>query len=150
VLFVLGAQTSISAFNKLNAGLIVSTNSSGKTNIVQPSLNTGFSLFTLDDNVKERMAAFTPLLAPFGNYQSSGTPSVLFYQQIGTVKSNEPLLVFIQDERAKSGFLCGEGIWRWPMMEFAAHGDNSASREVLIKTSNTCRSGIAGTSSVSC
>lgn len=134
VMFVLGTQTSIPQFNQLGSGLTISTGTPGKTNFVQPTLNPGFSLFTLDDKLKDRVGTLTPLLAPFGNYQTSGTPSVLFYQQIGSVKSSEPLLVFTQQDRSKNGFLCGEGIWRWPMLEFASFGEKAAVREFFIKT----------------
>ncbi len=134
VLFILGNQTLLPALNQLDAGLSVVSSGPSRSNPVQIAMNAGFSLFTLDEKVKERVGAFPPLSAPFGEYKPTGNPSVLFYQQIGAVKSNEPLLFFTQQERTRNGFLCGEGCWRWPMSEFAEYGEQEVSRELIVKS----------------
>ncbi len=132
-LFILGSETNLSALNKLSAGLAVVTNTMGKSNAVQPSYNPGFSLFTLDEKVKEKIPQLPPLFAPFGEYRMSGVPTVLCYQQIGSVRSSEPLIFFTQQDQLRTGFICGEGIWRWPMAEYASDGVQSVSRELIVK-----------------
>jgi hypothetical protein len=132
-LFILGSETNLSSLAKLSAGLAVVTSTVGKSNAVLPSLNSGFSLFTLDENVKEKMPQLPPLFAPFGEYKMSGVPTVLCYQQIGAVRSAEPLIFFTQQDQLRTGFICGEGIWRWPMSEYSRSGEATVSRELVIK-----------------
>lgn len=134
MLIVIGTQTSLAALNKLDAGLEVIAGGAAKSNAVQASLDPGFSLFRVDDIIKVRITAFPPLFAPFGDYKPSGTPSVLLYQQIGNVRSDEPLLFFTEKDRVRCGFIAGEGMWRWPVAEYAAHREVTASREILVKT----------------
>lgn len=132
-LFVLGSETNVTALNKLSAGLSIVTNTTGKSNAVQPSFNPGFSLFTLEEKIKEKIPLLPPLFAPFGEYRMSGVPTVLCYQQIGAVRSSEPLIFFSQQDQLRTGFICGEGIWRWPVAEYARDGEQYVSRELLVK-----------------
>ena len=134
VLFVLGSQTDVNLLNKLDAGLLISTSNPGKTNQITAAFNNGFSLFTLEDVVREQLPKFPPLVSPYGEFKTSGAPSVLLYQQVGAVKTGEPLLYFTQDDRMRTGFICGEGWWRWKLSEFAATGNNNVSRELLLKS----------------
>ncbi|MFM8433109.1 MAG: hypothetical protein ACKOA1_09960, partial [Bacteroidota bacterium] len=134
LLLVLGAQTDPVGLTKLNLGLTLQTVNPGKTNVVTPSLAPVFSLFNLDPKLPDHLVKFPPLQSPFGDYKLSGQGAVLLYQKIGSVTSQEPLLAFLHDNKLKTGFLCGEGFWRWPLMENAEFGEATSSRELLLKS----------------
>jgi hypothetical protein len=133
VLFVLGARSSLPALNASGAGITVSS-TLNKVNSVTPSLNNDFSLFTLSDETRSRLPAFPPLLAPFGEYRIQGGGNMLFSQQVGNVQTAAPLLAFTGQEDNRTGLLAGEGYWRWRLADYAAHGDFTASQEILQKT----------------
>ncbi len=133
VLFVLGSQTLVGAFNKAQPDLQLPA-ASGKLNDVAPVLAKDFSLFTTSNELRSYASRFSPLQSPFGNYKGSALKSVLFYQQIGLVESDIPLLFFSQEAVQKRGYLCGEGIWRWRLQDFADHGNHLLFDELILKT----------------
>lgn len=134
VLFILGSTLNVNAFNTLQAGLIIQGGTTEQMNAATPSLETNFSLFNLSDALRGALPSFPPLLAPFGKYKPTGSPYVLLYQQIGSVRSAEPLLFFTESGSSRRGFLCGEGFWRWPIADYDQHGSWEASQELLLKT----------------
>jgi len=132
VWYILGSQSSINVFNTLNTGLDL-TVQSNKMNEVAGSLNSQFSMFSYSPDVAKAMAGWPPLLAPFGTYKMANRQNVALYQQIGKVKTDMPLLFFGGDARQKIGVLCGEGIWKWFMFDYAANQNRKASDEVMDK-----------------
>ncbi|MBK7851206.1 MAG: hypothetical protein IPJ66_08710 [Bacteroidetes bacterium] len=138
ILYILGTQTNVRAFNALNTGLSIS-GSLDKSNPVQAAVNPGFSLFTLSDEMRHILPEFPPLLAPFGRYTLTASNAVLLNQQIGAVSTEDPLLVFFESGESKTGVLCGEGIWRWKLADFRQHDQFNAFTEILTKTiQNLC------------
>jgi hypothetical protein len=134
ILFVLGSNTNVNALNALQAGLSIQGGSSGRMNAAAPVVENNFSLFILSDALRGALPAFPPLLSPFGKYKPAGTPYVMLYQQIGSVRSAEPLLFFTESGRSRRAFLCGEGFWRWPIADYGQNGSWDASQELLLKT----------------
>lgn len=90
-----------------------------------------FSLFTLSDSTRDKIAHFPPLLAPFGNYSGNGVGQVLFKQKIGAVPTGYPLLAFSDENGRRIGVLTGEGLWRWALSEYKAYGNHHAVEELL-------------------
>ncbi len=132
-LYVLGAQTSETAFNAQSAGLEID-GSLNKTNDVVPALSPDFSLFTVSDETRATMQQFPPLLCPFGDYREKANVYVMLKQQIGSVVSNKPMLMFNESSDRKIGVLAGEGIWRWRLSDFQLKGNFNASNEIITKT----------------
>jgi hypothetical protein len=132
VLYVLGSSSSIPAFNALQTGLII-TNSNNKTGESQPNVG-DFSLFTLNDNVKKAINNFPPLISPYGTYKSNANTYSLLKQQIGSVKTDQPLLLFNQGEEQKTAVLAGEGLWKWRLRDYVDNGNQDASSELILKT----------------
>jgi hypothetical protein len=116
VLYVLGAQTGLAALAGLDPTLSVS-GARPASNEVTASVQDGFSLFTLSDEELEVIRKFPPMLAPYGNYKINAEADVLFNQQIGYVKTNFPLMLFSKSAGAKTGYICGEGFWKWRMYD---------------------------------
>ena len=133
LLFVLGSNSDINAFNNLKTGLII-TAKPGNFNDVQPSFNPGFSLFTLEPNDPPLFSEFPPLQAPFGLYQSVSTAEILFFQRTGSVITRDPLLVFIREMQRKTGVLTGENIWRWRLANYARENNTEAFDRLINKT----------------
>ncbi|HRH65932.1 MAG TPA: hypothetical protein PLU53_06520 [Bacteroidia bacterium] len=138
VLYILGTQTNVRAFNALNTGLNISVGLD-KSNPVQVALNPGFSLFTLNDETRHSLPEFPPLMTPFGRYSMNTSNSVLLFQQIGAVTTTDPLLVFFESGPSRTGVLCGEGIWRWKLYDFRDHEQFNSFNEIITKTiQNLC------------
>lgn len=133
LLFVIGKQTLLSAFNNIQQALIISA-SGGKINDATPLFSKDFSLFTVSDDLKKISLQFAPLQVPFGNYKIETSSSVLFYQQIGMVETQQPLLLFAQSGERKTGVICGEGIWRWRLYDFFQNKNHNRFNELINKT----------------
>lgn len=114
--YVLGAQTNLNAFNQLQNQV----GFSGSNHTLQETfshVNKGFTLFDMDQATVRRIEAFDPLQAPFGKLVLNGNSSVVLNQRVGKIDTDYPQLFFMQDNGRKTGFLVGEGLWRWKLSE---------------------------------
>jgi len=132
LLFILGEKSSVAALNQLNVGISIQQINNGFDD-VRPVLNPTFSVFThsFDPTLPE---SFPPLRVPFGNYNTPPTSNILFYQQIGTIQTEKPLIFFASTGNEKTGFICGEGIWRWRISEYSATRAHELTNELILKT----------------
>ncbi|MFA4866811.1 MAG: hypothetical protein WC623_01375 [Pedobacter sp.] len=116
VWYILGAQSNLNLFNQFQKQI----NISGNTSTIQETfsvLNTGFTAFDLDLMMVKQIENFDPLSAPLGKVLINGNSSVVLKQRIGKVNTDYPQLFFMQDDGRKTGFLIGEGLWRWKLSE---------------------------------
>lgn len=74
------------------------------------------------------------MYSPFGTYSEVAPNKLLFYQKIGSIESNDPLIAFSDAEEQKCGFIFGEGYWRWRLYDYEQHENHDASEEILQKT----------------
>ena len=58
-------------------------------------------------------------------------PHALFFQKIGKVTTQQPLIAFNQDTDIKTGIIAGEGIWRWRIADYQ-HNSNHVGFDKLI------------------
>ncbi|HPD64875.1 MAG TPA: hypothetical protein P5050_04235 [Bacteroidia bacterium] len=133
VLYILGSQSSAGNFNRLNTGLQILQNKRSFEN-AQPVLSEHFSYFELENSPSGMINELPPLTTFYGNYKISGENQTLFYQKIGNVKTERPLIVFFRNEEKRAALICGEGIWRWKMTEFKLSGKTEFFNEFLSKT----------------
>ncbi|HMT29755.1 MAG TPA: hypothetical protein PKD91_10780, partial [Bacteroidia bacterium] len=133
ILYILGSQTSVTAFNGLDAGIKISDHR-GNLNEVQAEADKDFSLFTMDEENLRKISEFPPLISPFGNYELKGKVYSLLTQKVGSVKTGMPLLAFSVNGDLKSAVLAGEGIWKWKLREFAENGNQDAVSAIVLKT----------------
>ncbi len=128
--YIVGAQTDLPAFD--NTQKLVKINS-GRQEMqevfAQPAAD--FTAFTLSDSSRKKIAAFPPLLAPFGSYSSMQPGSMLLKQRIGSVETAYPLLAFGDEDGRRTGVLTGEGLWRWQLAEFQTYGNHHALEELF-------------------
>ncbi len=123
VLFIVGPQTNVIAFNQLLTGISI-TNKKQLNEQVIPEINPGFKLFELDEKFAELIADCPPLSSLFGSYNVSGQFEFLLTQKIKGIKTNKPLLAFentLLTGKAKNAYLFGEGIWRWRIKDYLLH-----------------------------
>jgi hypothetical protein len=114
--YILGAQSNLYVFNKMQS----SVSFNGSNNTLQEAfgvVNTGFTAFEMNASLDKQMEGFDPLQAPFGEVRINGTAQVALKQRIGKIKTESPQLFFMNADGKKTGYLIGEGIWRWKLAE---------------------------------
>lgn len=114
--YVVGGQTALNRLYSVEPVLQVNGNRNN-TNEATPVVQIGFSLFTLNDGSIEQIRKFPPLFAPYGTYKVQVEHDVLMNQQIGSVSTPFPLLFFTKNALRKTGYLVGEGFWKWRLYD---------------------------------
>ena len=133
MLFIVGAQTSISLFNssqdalKINGG----NNSLGEATATPEN---DFTLFNLSINAMQALQVFPPLKIPFGDYRPAPSTVVLAFQKIGNIETKYPLISFYQSLDSKIVIISGEGIWRWRNYDFLQHKTDDVFNEIITRT----------------
>ena len=89
-LFIVGSQTNLARFNQVQPLLTIQGQASNP-NDVQAIVSSGFNLFTINDNLRDNLPNFNPMIAPFGEFSARGDAQVLLYQRIGKVDTKYPL-----------------------------------------------------------
>ena len=130
---ILGANCTEKQINKASIGLSLSL-SKNSTNETQANINKDFTLFNFSDILSSRVSSWPPLVGPYGRIDLTGESQTFLKQQIGNVKVDLPLLVFTQNSGRKSGFLLGEGIWKWRLNEYAQQNNSEAFNELITKS----------------
>ncbi|MFY0627046.1 MAG: hypothetical protein JXR07_12170 [Reichenbachiella sp.] len=97
------------------------------------AINKDFKKFSLQDVSNKNLSSFPPLNVPYGNYAYSTNADVLLYQKVGSVTTDKPLLLLVEENNLKSGFLLADGFWKWRMQEFAMNGNSETFDEMFMK-----------------
>ncbi len=131
-MFIVGTQTNLSRFNTVQP-LLTIQGDVRNTNDVQGIINNDFNLFTIDDNLRNNLPTFNPLVAPFGDFKARGDAQILLYQRIGKVDTKYPLLLFGEENEVKIAVLAAEGIWRWRLFDYMQHQNHDIFEELIGK-----------------
>lgn len=132
VLYIVGAKTNLLQFNNLNTGIKIITDQRS-FNETLPVFNPEFTLFTLSEETRKAFESFPPLLSPFGDYSTLNSANTLFYQQIGSLETAYPLVIFNQTLDRKTGVFAGEGLWKWRLQDYLKNGNHEAFNELITK-----------------
>ncbi|HPR31441.1 MAG TPA: hypothetical protein PLK12_05070 [Prolixibacteraceae bacterium] len=116
VLILVGPNTSLPALNNLNMGCTFAP--AQLTQESTPSFHESFSLFLFPPSLSSVSEAYPPLLTWFTQYDCSPDFSVVAYQKINSIVMNYPLILAGEREQRKTGFIMGEGLWRWKLYEY--------------------------------
>nr|WP_067055475.1 VWA domain-containing protein [Mucilaginibacter sp. L294] len=130
---IAGTQADLQAFNNAQKAVKINAGRQEVQEAFAQPVST-FSAFTLTDSTRDKISKLPPLVSPFGNYEASGTASVLFRQKIGNVETSYPLLAFNDEGGRKTAALTGEGLWRWQLAEYREFGNHHAVEELLSQT----------------
>lgn len=133
ILFILGTQIDLNTFNHLNTGLIINSPKLSFSE-TQPVLNENFALFTIVKTDKNIVSEYPPLNTPFGTFQYGPMTDILFFQKIGPLPTQIPLIMFIHGPESKFGIIAGENVWRWRVFDFFQRSDFEAFDEIINKT----------------
>lgn len=131
VFYILGAQTDLNEFNRVQAQVGVSL----LNNALEESyskLSGDFSLFQLSDYAQKQIGLFEPLLVPGLKTTINGDAKILLTQR--KERQADPQLFFIEQGTEKAGFLIGEGLWRWRLEETKAGKEPLAFNELIAQT----------------
>lgn len=131
--YMLGAQSNLQDFNTAQHSVKLITNG-GQMQEVFPQPVPEFLAFTLSDSARQKLSAFPPLQAPFGNYSSGPGNQVLLKQKIGNISTSYPLLSFADEGGKRTATLTGEGLWRWQLAEYKTNNNHHALEELLTQS----------------
>lgn len=133
VWYITGAQSDYSEFNSLGTGITVSMQGS-RPNDCQPFAVKDFPLFSVSDDAMNFIGRLPAVQVPFATFKSSNAVTPFMKQKIGTLNTEFPLWVFSEQDNRKVSVFVGEGLWKWKMTDYAAHGNHDIFDELIGKT----------------
>ncbi len=132
ILFIVGNKTFLPQFNALAQGAKITPLAvSGTGEEALATLNPVYATFNLSNDFKEMLPKFPPLIAPFADYELDAGFTPLFYQKIMKVETNKPLLATGIINGRKTGFIFGEGLWRWRLYDYYVNDNEAAFNELI-------------------
>jgi len=105
-----------------------------RTNECEAVLDQNFPLFTVSDELRKAYKYFPAVVCPYGTFPQANGSNTLFYQRIGMVETQMPLMAFSTFGENKMAVFYGEGLWRWRLQDFAAHSNHDLFDEFISKT----------------
>lgn len=133
VWYIVGAQSNVNAFNQIQNQVNLSS-ANGSVQEVYADFANGFTSFNLTDEDKKQVSSFDPLLSPFGRLTVNSGVTPVFNQRIGKLSTQQPLLFFANENGLKTGYLMGEGLWRWKLAEAENEAPKSVLNDLISKT----------------
>ena len=131
-MFIVGTQTNLARFNQVQPLLTIQGNPSNP-NAVQGIFANDFNLFTIDEDLRNNLPNFNPMIAPFGEFTARGDAQILLYQRIGKVDTKYPLLLFGEENETKMAVLAAQGLWRWRLFDYLQHQNHDIFEELIGK-----------------
>lgn len=137
--FITSLGMNISRLNAINKSLQMQPWSD--TDEAGANINPDFDKFDLTSDQKNQLKSLPPVNVPFGDYQINPRSETLFFKQIGSVKTDNPICVFYSDEQSKQATLLMDGFWKWRLVEHLNTGsfeffDEWVSKSVRYLTTN--------------
>lgn len=132
-LFIVGAKSDINKINELSAGVFINSPKPILDDAL-PEINNSFFQFKLSQTTIAALKNFPPLKTPFGEIQENGQTSTLLYQKIGSIATQNPLIIFNQGPFGKRGILLGEGVWKWKLHDYLQNKNHNAFDDLIGKT----------------
>ncbi|WP_316800067.1 hypothetical protein [Pedobacter frigidisoli] len=133
VWYIVGAQSNANAFNQIQNQVNLSS-SNGSTQEVYADISNGFTSFNIAEEDKKQFSSFDPLISPFGRLTVNASVTAIFNQRIGKVNTQQPLMFFANENGLKTGYLMGEGLWRWKLSEPESRNEQSAVNDLISRT----------------
>lgn len=132
LLVIVGPQTHLAQLNAMELGVKI-TPRAGAFEEAQMSVADNFTPFTLSEELRENLAKYPPLKVPFATYDMEGTFQPLGFQRIKNIVTPWPLLATGSIRGRKTGFLLGEGLWRWRLYNYTLTGNHDQFNELFDK-----------------
>jgi hypothetical protein len=130
LLFIVGGKTFLPQLNALAQGAAVNP-LAGSAEEAQAAINPSYATFTLSEEFREALEKFPPLMVPFANYQMEPEFNTLLFQKTKNIETGKPLLTTGVFNGKKTGFLFGEGIWRWRLNNYYQNQSHTQFNELV-------------------
>jgi hypothetical protein len=130
ILFLVGTKTFLPQLNSLMAGVQINP-LAGSGAEAQATVNPSYATFTLSESFREITPKFPPLVVPFANYRLDPVFNVLLYQKVKNLETGKPLIATGVLNGRKTGFIFGEGIWRWRLNNYYLNQSHNQFNELV-------------------
>ncbi len=117
ILFVVGSETFLPQLNMLAQGATI-TPLAGSGEEAQPVFNLSYATFRLSESVIELLPKLPPLQVAFADFELESEFTPLLYQKLKNIETGKPLIATGKVDGRKTGFIFGEGIWRWRLFDY--------------------------------
>ncbi|MGV3546069.1 MAG: hypothetical protein ACO1N4_03335 [Pedobacter sp.] len=131
--FIVGAQTNLQGFSQAQTQLNFNR-PNGSLQDVFPYYENNFTAYNLNTDALKQLEGYDPLQIPFASSMIKGSYTAVLNQRIGKVNTQSPLLFFTEENGKKTGFLLGEGIWKWKLEEAKNENAYPLVAELISKT----------------
>lgn len=130
VLYLTGDKTFFQQFNLINKYVKVNQLANAREEI-QPVLNQNFVLFNISDELKNFIGKFPPLQSVLADYTLDPELNTLFYQRIKNIETSKPLIALGMVNGRKTGYIFGEGLWRWRLFNYYSNQSHASFNELI-------------------
>ena len=130
ILFIVGNKTFIPQLNILSQGVKINP-LAGVGEEAQATINSTYATFKLSDDFKELLPKFPPLQVHFADYNLEPEFTPLFHQKIINIETSKPLIATGNLNGRKTGFVFGEGIWRWRLYDYYVNQSQARFNELI-------------------
>lgn len=131
--YIVGAQSNVNALSQAQK-MLNFNRTTGALQEIFPYPDPNFTAFNLDATALKQLNNYDPLQMPFANMAINGNYTAVLNQRIGRVNTQSPMLFFVDDNGKKTGFLIGEGIWKWKLEEAKDEQSFPLVNELVAKT----------------
>lgn len=128
---IIGQNSDLRGFNN-NQNFVKFINEDNSFEYENTLVNRNFSSFLMNDSLIDFLSLSSPFLMPFSNVSITNLTDVLLYKKIGSLNTQQPILFFVEDEY-KSGYLLGEGLWRWRLNDAYLNNNNELFNQFIGK-----------------
>jgi len=132
VLLILGDDFDSRIFNGGSQDIKFSASGRG-TNAALPLVNGRFEYFELEADLAQNIKKWPPLKAAFGKYKGYQPSDILLYQQIGSVTTQEPLILLNASNKSRLGIVSGTGLWQWRLVDFEKNETHEGVNSLVTK-----------------
>lgn len=117
ILFIVGSETFLPQLNTLAQGATV-TPLAGSGEEAQPIFNLSYATFRLTEATIDLIPKLPPLQVAFADFELESDFTPLLYQKLKNIETGKPLIATGKVDGRKTGFIFGEGIWRWRLFDY--------------------------------
>jgi len=132
VLLIVGDDFNSRIFNSGSQDIKFSASGRG-TNAALPLVNERFEYFELEADLAQNIKKWPPLKAAFGKYKGYQPSDILLYQQIGSVTTQEPLILLNSSNKSRLGIVAGTGLWQWRLVDFEKNETHDVVNSLVTK-----------------
>ena len=129
-LYIVGNKTFIPQFNIFTQAAEIIPRA-GTAEEAQAAINSSFATFSLSEEILDLLPKFPPLVVPFADYETDPGITALAFQKIRNIETTRPLIAAGIYAGRKTGFIFGEGIWKWRLFNYFQAENHNGFNELI-------------------